>query len=301
MKILLTGGNGFIGSHLRPRLAAAGHEVVTPELPSFDLRKASTIRDAVGWTKWDAVIHLAGMSHVGECEANKDLAHAVNVEGTRILVEALAEAAPESRLIFASSAQIYAAPSGLELTQGVVFDETRKVEPQNYYGKTKYEAEQIIRSAVSEGSFKATILWLFNYTHKTQSPNFFLPGVYQQLLARRNESEPVRITVGNIELYRDIGAVQDLVTALLAVIRHQGAPLEGFNVCSGRKRHLGRLISLLSALTDVPAKFVVDPSRMRPGEAVSIHGSHEKLTAATGWRPAVQTDEELISAFLEDS
>lgn len=284
MKVLVTGAEGFIGSRIVPRLREDGHEVATPPLNLFDWQ---SLVDAVREERWDVVVHLAAISHVPTCQADPEAAYRTNLGGTATLVEALRKHAPSARIVFASTAQVYAGPSGDEVRDGVVFDEARRLVPQNVYARTKRAAEVVL----DELAPAHTTLRLFNHTHKSQSPDFFLPHLYAAL--SRGERE---IPVGNLDLVRDVGSVADLVDAFSIAVR---MPLSGvFNVASGHGKHLRRVAETLAERLGVEARFVTDASRVRADEPVSIVGSHAKFSAATGWSPSCRTEHDLIDAFL---
>jgi nucleoside-diphosphate-sugar epimerase len=293
-RILLTGSNGFIGGHLQNALRENGYEVVGAEHPRFDLENGDSVKEFVGTRSWDAVIHLAGMSHVVDCEKNPRQAKAVNLEGTGRILEALIERRSRTHFIFASTAQVYAAPK--EGESAVVFSEARSIAPQNFYAETKALAEQLIASACKSSELSATVVRLFNHTHKTQPPSFFLPHIYQQL--KNYKGQP--IPIGNLDLDRDIGSVRDLTRAFLTILEKCNWQHETFNICSGRAKNLRRLAMGLSERLKVNAEFVIDPSRLRSGEAKILLGSHEKLKSVTGWFPRVITEDQLLDDFLCD-
>ncbi len=111
------------------------------------------------------------------------------------------------------------------------------------------------------------------------------------------------IPVGNLDVYRDMGGVDDLVEAFLAVAQRAGharAGLEVFNVCSGTSKSLKRLSDLLAQALEVNVRFERDESRVRVGEPISICGSYEHLHQQTGWKPRIRSEEDLIRAFLAD-
>jgi nucleoside-diphosphate-sugar epimerase len=297
MKILVTGHNGFIGSHLVPLLNKNGHEASGQE---FDLTQADSVAGVVGAGDWDAVIHLAGVSNVPQCEKDPDLATRINTQGTEFLLGALAKTAFQGHFIFASSAQIYKAPHGDEILNGVVFTEEREIVPQNAYAKTKYLAEQMVHRYSKLGRWTSTTLRLFNHTHKSHSAEFFLPYVHQQLL-KAGPGGRVQIPVGNINVRRDIGALSDLLTALLTLVKFKPvAASQTFNVCSGVNRHIGELASDLARIVGVAAEFVVDNSRVRPNEPVSICGSYDLISRTTGWEPKQRSPELFLRAFTRD-
>ena len=297
MKILVTGHNGFIGSHLVPLLKKSGHEASGKE---FDLTQVDSVAGVIGSGDWDVVIHLAGMSNVPQCEKEPELAARINTQGTEFLLGALAKTSFRGHFIFASSAQIYRAPFGDEILNGVVFREQREIQPQNTYARTKHLAEQTVQQYSKLGRWNSTILRLFNHTHKSHSAEFFLPYVYQQLL-KAGPGGSVQIPVGNINVRRDIGALSDLLSAFLTLVNFRPTSVvQTFNVCSGVNRHLGELASSLARMVDVRAEFVVDPSRVRPHEPVSICGSYDLISKTTGWEPKQRSAELFLRAFIGD-
>jgi nucleoside-diphosphate-sugar epimerase len=293
--ILITGAAGFVGSKLLATLRARGRDA---EPALLDLADAASVEAAVAARPWDAVVHLAGESHVGKCEADPAKAYRINLGGTCLLLDAVHAHCPRAHFMFASSAQLYAAPApGVD----AVIDETWPVAPRNVYSKTKWRSELAIQDLAAREGLRATVLRFFNHTHRAQSPDFFLPAVYAELVkAPRGEAAEVR--VGNLDVWRDIGALSDLVEALICVLDRPPAEAGArvFNVCSGRAKHLRSLADSLAARLGVRAKFTVDPARVRAGEAASVCGSHGRLTAATGWAPRFRTDAELIDSFLAD-
>lgn len=296
-QILVTGAHGFIGQNLVKALNKAGME---PHGPELDLHDYGSIKRSLEGSPWDVVIHLAAISNIPKCEKDPELAYRANLNGTALLLEAIRETKLKPHFIFASTAQVYAAPSGAEVSEGVVFDEARAIAPQNLYARTKWQAELLLQDFASRYELPITILRLFNHTHKTQGPDFFLPHLYHSILALKPGES---ISVGNLDLERDIGGIQDLLQALTLVTNAAPSPgkAEVFNVCSGRSKTLRELAEKLATKLGVKTTFQVDPSRVRAGEAKSICGSNLKLTAATGWAPKALTADDLIKSFLNES
>lgn len=291
MSILLTGSIGFIGVPLLKRMRARGLDVRTS---TFELLKPETVTREIQEVRPELVVHLAGLSHVPTCEKDPDQAFKVNRDGTHVLAEALAEVSPRSRLIFTSTAQVYAGAEGAEISTQAVFTESRRIAPQNTYARTKWEAEEALRAVKKASGLNLTILRLFTHTHKSQSPDFFLPHIYSQLRAGKTE-----IPVGNLDLDRDFGALADLLDALEAVIS-KPLPGEVYNICSGRAKRLRKLAEGLASRMNVPARFVTDASRVRKGEPLALLGSHELLTRDSGWRPRHVTEDQLLDSFLAE-
>lgn len=289
-RILITGASGLIGTRLSARLLDRGHEVLPATL---DILDRPALDAALASRPWDHVIHLASISHVPTCERDPDLADRVNAEGTSQVIAALRAHAPQARLIFASTAQVYRAPEPSEAP--LVIDESREPVPQNTYARTKWKAEQAIRGACASDGLRATILRLFNHSHRSQSPEFLLPHLYQAIL--RGDA---RIPVGNLDLVRDIGAVDDATDAFASLIERPSAPAEEtLNLCSATGKHLGRLAAELARQLSRSVEYVPDPARFRAGEPHTVIGSHARLTLATGWEPRRAANEtRMIESFL---
>jgi GDP-4-dehydro-6-deoxy-D-mannose reductase len=285
-KVLLTGSLGFVGAPLLKRLRARGLDVCAAEM---DLLKPETVRREVEAVQPALVVHLAGLSHVPTCEKDPELAFRTNRDGTRILAEALPRGA---RFIFASTGQVYAGARGEELSTQAVFTEEREIQPQNTYARTKWEAEEALRSTRATRGLGLTVLRFFTHTHKSQSREFFLPGIYADLAAGKTE-----VPVGNLDIDRDFGALSDLLDALETVIS-KPLPGEIYNVCSGRVKRLRRLAEGLAQRMGLQARFVTDPARVRKGEPVSLLGSHDRLTRDSGWAPKYVSEEQLLESFL---
>jgi GDP-4-dehydro-6-deoxy-D-mannose reductase len=271
--VLVTGAQGFVGSRLVPALGAVAFE--------GDILDFAALERVVAARRWAAIVHLAGISHVPTCEKDPSLAFRVNLAGTTVLLEAMRRHAPDALLVFPSSAQVYAA--GPELR------EESAIEPNGVYARTKWDAELAIR----DSGLRVTVLRLFNHTHKSQPPDFFVPHLYRTLLSGARE-----VPVGNLDVSRDIGAVQDLVAAFAAVVRHE--PEGVFNVCTGTPKKLSRVAAELARQMRVEARFLTDPARVRPGEPAVIAGSHQRLTEATGWKPDCPDERTLVERFLAD-
>jgi GDP-4-dehydro-6-deoxy-D-mannose reductase len=297
-KVLVTGSKGFIGTRLVPYLTEAGWDAVGAD---FDLLDFSAMISVVQQAPWDAVVHLAGISHIPTCEEAPSRGFSVNTAGTAALLEAMRRAAPQARLVFAGSSLVYRAPNPEEGRQGLVITEERAIAPQNTYAQTKWAAELLIEDACRRESLRATVLRLFNHTHKSQSPDFFLPRLYKAIrdAQEKHPGEPIELTVGNLHVARDIGAVQDLVAAFAAVLeRPQTSGCDAFNVCSGIAKRLSTLADGLAARLDAKLVFVTDPARVRADEPEILLGSHERLAHATGWRPRYANESDLLDAFL---
>jgi len=298
-RVLVTGATGgFVGSHLLRALDAPQQEAVAA---AFDLTDFAAVEATVRAGPWDTVVHLAALSHVPTCEADPSLAFRVNLAGTAHLLEAMRRHAPEAWLVFASSGQVYAPPAGGETAGGRVIDEDWPIAPQNVYARTKWEAELLVQDAARREGLRSTIVRLFNHTHKSQLPSFFLPHLYKTILERRSGPGRIRVPVGNLNLARDIGSLQDLIGAFVSLLARgpRGGP-EVFNVSSGSAKRLSDVASELARQMNAEVEFVPELARMRPDEPAVVLGSHRRFTQQTGWNPTCKDAAQLVKYFLAD-
>lgn len=297
MKVLVTGADGFIGSLVCRELSTLGHHTIPFKgniTNAEDL--SSQIYENCGY---DRILHLAGLSAVGDCEANQERAFIVNSVGTFLLVDLIRKFCPKVPLIFASSAQVYA-----DIGRGAgtsAISETSAVDPSaNTYARTKWIAEEYIRSRLGGPENAYTILRIFNHSHKSQRPDFFMPSIYNQIQSAKHDGV-ANLVVGNIDVYRDIGAVQDLVGAIAAVILRSERSHKIYNVCSGRPKLLRAIVMGMAEAMGVRVELSVDPNRIRANEPTTIVGSCQFLQAETLWRPQFGADENsLIKSFFLD-
>jgi nucleoside-diphosphate-sugar epimerase len=131
-----------------------------------------------------------------------------------------------------------------------------------------------------------------------------VPSIWKRLQEARTSGDH-EIRVGNLDLWRDLGHVEDLVAAVVALLGRgagrSSRPTEPevFNVCTGKAKHLEKVAQLLALEAELPdVHFDTDPRLVREGEPRVIVGSCAALTAATGWRPGCQSEEELVKRFL---
>ena len=178
MKVLLTGGTGYIGSHTALALVQAGHEVVLydnlcnskasvvdrlaqllgqrPIFVQGDIRDTALLTEVLRQHAVDAVVHFAGLKAVGESVAKPVDYYANNVQGTVSLLQAM-QAAHVKTLVFSSSATVYGVP------QYLPYDEDHPTSATNPYGRSKLHVEEILRDlAASDASWRLISLRYFN-------------------------------------------------------------------------------------------------------------------------------------------
>lgn len=289
MRVLVTGISGFIGCHLAIELKAAGftvHGLATDKgLCDPDVEEVfeTDVLDEAGLAKVvdrcapDAVVHLAGLSHVGESWQRPADYYRVNFLGTRNVLRAAAGA----RVIVASSAEAY----GLVPEGEQPIGEDRPLDPRSPYGLTKACAEAL---ALDCG---AIVMRAFNVIGTGQSRKFAMPSFAAQLAAiGRGEREPV-LRVGDLSPRRDFLHVADAAAAYRVLIE-RGEPGGVYNLASGEAHSIGEMLDRLRSISGVDAEVRPEASRMRPVDIPLLQGDGGRL-AALGWSPGRGLDRAL--------
>ena len=288
MRVFVTGGAGFLGSHVCVALLKAGHVVtvldnlstghldVLPDDVAFIEGDVGDEERLPGWLAGhDAVIHLAALVPVTP-SVSRPVAYAENnVVNTVRLLESM-RAAGVNSVVFSSSATVYGDPKQVPIR------ETHPVSLQgNPYGATKVAAEAFIGVYHRLHGFHATILRYFNPygpNELCEPETHAVPRIVQAALADR----PVPVYWKG-EQIRDYIYVEDLARAHAAVMGMQG--LNYFNVGTGRGVSVNQI---LAALTDIFGRPLrVDDLGERAGDIWAYYASPAKLRKATGWRAEV--------------
>jgi GDP-4-dehydro-6-deoxy-D-mannose reductase len=296
MHLLVTGVGGFVGSRLARLLLAHGERVSgtffeeRPEAPGVmlyeaDLLDAAAMAEAVRAAAPDAVVHLAGLSHVGESWTHMPEYFRVNVLGT----ENVLEAAAGRRVVLASSAEVYGAVPESEQPIG----EQRELGPRTPYALTKAAAERL---SLARG---AVVARCFNLVGPGQSTRFALPAFAAQLAAiARGERETV-LRVGNLSARRDFVHVDDGIEAY-RLLAERGRPGEVYNLASGRAFSLAEALDRLMEIAGVRPRIEIDPARMRAVDLPLLAGDAGRLRAL-GWQPRRGLDDALADLWAAAS
>ena len=294
MHVLVTGISGFVGPRFARHLLDLGDRVSGTFLvdrPRFagvedvqlfevDLLDAAGLTQAVREAAPDAVVNLAGLSHVGESWKRPGDYFRVNVIGT----ENVLAAAAGRPVVVASSAEVY----GPVPEDEQPITEERPVDPQTPYALTKAAAERL---AFSRG---AVVARAFNFVGPGQSPLFALPAFAQQLAAIRAGGEPV-LRVGNLAARRDFVHVDDGAAALRLLVE-KGTPGAVYNIASGRAFSISEALERLMAVGGVAARIEQDPERMRPLDLPLLVGDSGRLRAL-GWEPRRSLEDALADLW----
>lgn len=325
MRVFVTGGAGYIGSHTLVQLLLAGHEVcvfdnycnsspaalsrvqqltnraplaVEGDICDIDMLSRTLIDFAP-----DAVIHFAGLKAVGESSALPLRYYQTNVTGSMNLLAAM-DAADCRRIVFSSSATVYGE------AQYLPFDEDHPIVPTNPYGRTKAMVEDVIRdwTLATPGS-SGIVLRYFNPVGAHESgrigedpqgiPNNLMPFVAQVAVGRRDKlsifGDDYDTRDGTGE--RDYIHVVDLAAAHLAALDFSGRAegCEAINVGTGQGITVKELVAAYERACGHP--IPVEIVARRPGDVASSYASTSKAETLLEWRAALDVDAMCMSSW----
>jgi UDP-glucose 4-epimerase len=307
MHVLITGGCGFIGSHLAHALVGAGHRVrILDNLSSGNRENApqsaeliiDDIADATATTRAmkevDGVFHLAAIASVGQCIDTWRDSHQTNMLGTITVMEAAAKTnASPVPVVYASSAAVYGDSTALPLT------EQSLTHPLSFYGQDKLSAEHYAKLAGSTYGLHTVGVRFFNVYGAGQNPNSPYSGVISRFVdaARARRSATI---YGDGEQTRDFIFVSDVVALLQLALRHAGSTL--YTLVNGATGHAISLLQLLSTIEKIMGVSVernFAPARIgdirhslgSPDFASKILGFNASTTLEAGLRSMLSAKE----------
>ena len=300
--VLVTGGAGFIGSHLCEALLARGARVRVLddfstgrwenlarihsdiEVIEGGLESASAVERAVAGV--DSIAHLAARSSVVESIGARELYWRVNVEGTATLFAAAA-AARVRRVVFAASSSAYGdrAPThdqAHDQAHDVPQDESMQPHPASPYAASKVEGERLVRALAQTGGVDAIALRFFNVYGLRQDPNSAYAAVIPRFMTRVAEGEPVTVFSDGLQT-RDFVHVSDTARAVIAALDAKDV-LGGViaNVGTGQATTVTELVRLVGAVLGKPAMVEYQPAR--EGEVRHSVAATERAAQLIGFR-----------------
>lgn len=292
--VLVTGGAGFIGSHLCDRLLDQGHRVralddlstgvrehlaADVELVVGDVADRDAVARAFEGPALDAVLHVAGQASIATSFAQPERDLGTNVTGTlNVLAECLARGVP--RLVFASSMTVYGEP------ETVPTPESAPCSPVSYYGVTKYAAERYVQiaGARADVDLAVTSLRMFNVYGERQSLTNPYQGVLAIFIGNVLRREPITIHSDGTQT-RDFVHVDDVVDAWLRVLDDPSTHGRVLNLGSGHETTISELAHAVVAGFGEP-DWEIRSGPAQRGDLRRSAADVSALQTATGWKPA---------------
>jgi UDP-glucose 4-epimerase len=314
MRVLVTGGAGYIGSITTRTLIEAGHEVVV--LDSLERghreavdRRATLVIGSVGDADLvdaallgvDAVVHMAGYIEVAESQEKPDLYHLKNVTEPSVMLARMAEYGVRA-LVFSSTAAVYGEPEAVPIPEDAV------CAPVNAYGATKLAFEGKVADAEERGALRAVRLRYFNVAGAW--PDGSLGEAHEpethivpRLLAA------AAVPDGRFTLFgddyptpdgtcvRDYIHVVDLARAHVAAVEYLAAGRAGLVCNLGSSRGYSNLEVARACMAAVGRDIPIDIGSRRPGDPAVLVASNERARTVLGWQPERGLDEMVADAW----
>ncbi len=295
-KVLVTGADGFIGSHLTECLLEKGYEVKAfvfynsfnswgwlDSLPQEKLSQieifAGDIRDPNGVKEAmkdvDGVFHLAALIAIPFSYHSPDSYVDTNIKGTLNVLQA-ARAEKAERVIITSTSEVYGT------AEYVPIDEKHPFQGQSPYSATKIGADRLAESFYRSFDLPVSIVRPFNTYGPRQSARAVIPTIITQLLAGKKE-----IKLGSLTPTRDFNYVKDTAAGFVAVAESIHTIGQEINIATQQEISIGDLAKEIISQINPNAEIICDEQRIRPlnSEVNRLLGSNEKIRKMTDWRP----------------
>lgn len=313
-KILVTGADGFIGSHLTEELVKQGFDVKAfslynsfntwgwldtlpqdimenVEVFTGDVRDPNGVREAMKGT--DAVFHLAALIAIPFSYHSPDAYVDTNIKGTLNVLQA-AKQLDLDKVLITSTSEVYGT------AQYVPIDESHPYQGQSPYSATKIGADRLAESFYRSFGLPVAIVRPFNTYGPRQSARAVIPTIITQLLAGKEE-----IRLGSLTPTRDFNFVKDTAQGFIEIYRSDKTVGEEINIATQNEISIGELAEELIKQINPQAKIVCDEERLRPekSEVNRLLGSNEKIKMLTDWEPRFTFEEGLAQAidFFRDN
>lgn len=297
-KVVVTGGAGFIGSHVVAKLLSDGYQVfVIDNLRSgrreyvplqanfleLDLARAdeSAVFEVIRDYSPDAVIHLAAIHYIPQCIANPSETFLANVRSTDVLARAL-RGIHTKKLIAASTADIYPVANRAHV-------ESEAPAPANPYGLSKFLLEEIIAGAArSNPNLSSVALRLFN----VYGPGDTNPHVIPRVVELLRSSAP-EIRVGATQTTRDFIHIDDVVQAICTTLERDSGPYNVFNVGTGHATPIWQVLRILMQAADDHRQVIEDKNLLRKYDRPFLTSDVTKIRQTLNWRPMIAIEQGL--------
>ena len=304
MKVLVTGSDGFIGSHLTEELVKKGYQIKAfvyynsfnnwgwlDTLPKHimenvevfqgDIRDPNGVEDAIKGV--EAVFHLAALIAIPFSYHSPDTYVDTNIKGTLNVLQA-ARKLETKRVLVTSTSEVYGT------AQYIPIDEKHPFQGQSPYSATKIGADRLAESFYRSFQLPVTIVRPFNTSGPRQSARAVIPTIITQLLTGKTE-----IKLGALTPTRDFNYVKDTVNGFVSIYECDKTIGEEINIATQNEISIGELAKELIRQINPNAKIICDEKRLRPekSEVNRLLGCNEKIMRLTDWKPQYSLEEGL--------
>jgi GDP-4-dehydro-6-deoxy-D-mannose reductase len=291
--ILVTGSEGFVGSHLIKALGEADYEVVPTCLPqlipkkgkyiALDILNLDLVIEVAKQHEPDMIFHLAAVSSVAKSFRDRATAYNTNISGTANVLEAAKSLNKQVEVFFVSTCEVYGGGEGLTEDSPIVL--------KNPYAISKYAAELICKDFHGDG-LDCVIMRPFTHTGPGQSENFVLPTIAKQISEIEKGKRAPLIELGNVEAKREFLNINDIVDAyMLALGKAESG--QTYNVACGQGYSIAELVEMFAKLSKKPFDSRTNPVKVRKVDIPVLLGDGSKFSKLTGWSPRVKIEKTL--------
>jgi len=308
MKVLVTGADGFIGSHLVEELVKKGYQVKAfvyynsfntwgwldtlskdvmgnVEIFQGDIRDPNGVEEAM--KDAEAVFHLAALIAIPFSYHSPDTYVDTNIKGTLNVLQA-ARKLGTKRVLVTSTSEVYGT------AQYVPIDEKHPFQGQSPYSATKIGADRLAESFYRSFQLPVTIVRPFNTYGPRQSARAVIPTIITQLLVGKEE-----IKLGALTPTRDFNYVKDTANGFISIYESDKTIGEEINIATQKEISIGELAGELIRQINPKAKIICDEQRLRPekSEVNRLLGCNEKIMRLTDWKPKYSFEEGLAETI----
>lgn len=289
-RVWVTGARGFVGRHLCAHLSAQGWATQALSREAQPGCWALGPRDGQAWRQAlaahgppEAVVHLAGFASVGRSWGEPEACWQANLMDALPMMEALAAGAPGTKLLVASSGEVYGPD--------------RSLSPESPYGASKLALEAMALQVGRSSRLQVVVARAFNQVGPGQAEHFAIPSWAHQVARAEVGRGPTTLQVGNLAAQRDLIDVRDVASGMALLLER--APAGSiWDLGHGQARPMGEALQALMALAKVELRLEVAPERLRPADA-GVKVADPGPLLALGWRPEHGLAESMADVLAE--
>lgn len=304
LRVIVTGGNGFVGRGV-VRLLYREHDVLVIDnlrsgplrfrdderdlfqLSQTDIRDADAVAAAVTAFAPDVIVHLAAIHYIPECEQQPELAVSTNIDGT---VNLLTAAPAGCRFVFASSGAVYEPDDDPHR-------ETGALRPSDIYGFSKLHGEHYLTYLAAQRGLAGAVVRLFNVVGPGETNPHLVPEIVAQLKSGRKE-----LRLGNMQAKRDYIHVRDAALGFVSVAL--GGELEPgrtvtVNLGTSRTYSVAEIVQKFKEIAPVEFSLQQDKARLRKIDRPHLAANINEIERQFGWRPCATIDDALADIWRD--
>jgi UDP-glucose 4-epimerase len=293
-RVLVTGGAGFIGSHLCSHLVDGGSDVCIIDnlakgmddyVPkAADFHQVDVLSDDLKSivTEFDptVVVHLAAIHFVPYCNDHPEETVDVNVIGFRNLLNGLDELSNLEYVLYTSSANVY------QPQESPHQEDSSPVEPDGIYGKTKLIGEDLLKKFHLETGVPSVSVRTFNVYGSNETNPHLIPEIIEQI-----DSDTAELELGNLRPKRDFIHVSDVVSALVAVLNAGGEGYRTYNLGTGTEHSVQEVAEIICNHFGYEIQIVQESGRKRENDRYHLCADIQRARSELDWEPEITIQE----------